>query len=196
MRIILTESQLKLITEELLNTKIRRMTVDDIKVIIPRLAEVFHKTKISNIGVWNMVKTEISIDKSVVILVDNKISGFYFIGDNQIPDIGNDVSKKLGELQGAEGVALGVFPEYKDRGLGKELITWSQYLPVDYIWGYQLKSLDNINDWKKRRDVYLETPSMFITYQIFNDDFTKNNEIEMSEIMNNKIKTPFISEFN
>jgi len=38
---------------------------------------------------------------------------------------------------------------------------------VDYIWGFQFKSLKNIDDWLKRRKIYFENEGLYITYQIF-----------------------------
>ena len=70
-------------------------------------------------------------------------------------------------------MALGVFSEYKNSGIGKMLIEYPKTLGVDYIWGYQLKALENINDWLKRRKIYLQTPGLYVTYQIFNDNEEK-----------------------
>ena len=70
--------------------------------------------------------------------------------------------------EGIEGVALGVDNQYKGLGIGKKLIEYPRNLPnVDYIWGYQLKSLKNIDDWLKRRKIYAENNYLYVTYQIF-----------------------------
>ena len=58
--------------------------------------------------------------------------------------------------------------------IGKQLIVYPETIGADYIWGYQLKQLDNINDWLKRRKIYHENPGMYITYQIFNNNEQSN----------------------
>jgi hypothetical protein len=50
------------------------------------------------------------------------------------------------------------------------LINYPTSMGYDYVWGYQLKMLDNINDWLKRRKIYADIGNMFITYQIFNSN--------------------------
>jgi hypothetical protein len=71
---------------------------------------------------------------------------------------------------GIQGVALGVSSKFKNLGIGKMLINYPSTLGYDYVWGYQLRALDNINDWLKRRKIYSETGNMFTTYQIFNSN--------------------------
>lgn len=199
MNILITESQYnKIIKEEESHINVRHMTRDDIMKIIPKLEEVFYKTNLPNKEIWEMVKPEFNIAKSSVITVNGVLAGFYFIGNNQIPDNGTPLYEKLKPLMGVEGVALGVFPEYKDTGIGKKLIEWSQKLPIDYIWGYQLKSLENINDWKKRREVYFEDDELYITYQLLNKTINLETESDMDEVLNKLIhfRHPGISEFN
>ena len=68
-----------------------------------------------------------------------------------------------------EGIALGVLKEYKNKSVGKKLIEYPKSIPnVDYIWGYQFKSLKNIDDWLKRRKIYSENNVFYITYQLLN----------------------------
>jgi CDP-6-deoxy-D-xylo-4-hexulose-3-dehydrase len=50
------------------------------------------------------VSPEININKSSVITVNNKLAGFYFIGDEQIPDDETPLHNKLSKLKGVEGV--------------------------------------------------------------------------------------------
>ena len=97
------------------------------------------------------------------------MAGFYFICDKQIPKGGNGY-EDLKDLNGVEGIALGVLKEYKNKGVGKKLIEYPKSIPnVDYIWGYQFKSLKNIDDWLKRRKIYFENNVFYITYQIYSN---------------------------
>jgi GNAT superfamily N-acetyltransferase len=152
------------------NVTIRKMTEQDTNIIYNKLEEVFDKTGLSNEEIWEELE---GWDKSLslVALVGDKIAGFYFIGNHPIPKGGEDY-EKFKNLKGIEGMGLGVFKEYKNLGVGKKLIETTQQLPVDYIWGYQFKSLKNIDDWLKRRKIYYENAGIYITYQMLKNKET------------------------
>jgi hypothetical protein len=40
------------------------------------------------------------------------------------------------------------------------------------VWGYQFKSLKNIDDWLKRRKIYYENAGVYITYQMLKNKET------------------------
>jgi len=148
------------------DVKIEKMTDDDVKIIYHKLSDVFDMTGLSNEQVWGEIE-HFDKDLSVVAKVDGKLAGFYFISDKQIPKIGKE-ENELTQLNGVEGVALGVFKEFKNMNVGKVLIEYPKNIPgVDYIWGFQFKSLKNIDDWLKRRKIYFENNALYITYQIF-----------------------------
>jgi DNA-directed RNA polymerase subunit RPC12/RpoP/predicted DNA-binding transcriptional regulator AlpA len=156
------------------NIVIRQITKEDLKQIIPRLGEVFNKTGLSSQEIWGMMQHS-DFNKSVVATIDDKIVGFYFFSNEQIPETRNEIYYELKNLNGIEGVALGIFEEYKNLGIGKKLIEYTKSIPgVDYIWGYQLKSLKNIDDWLKRRKIYAENDYMYVTYQLFNKSLSEN----------------------
>jgi len=147
------------------NVSIRKMTDDDIKIIYDKLADVFDKTGLSNEEIWGEIEG-FEIDKSIVAEVGGNLAGFYFMANHPIPKGGEDY-EKFKDLNGIEGIALGVFKEYKNKGVGKKLINYTQHLPgYDYVWGYQFKSLKNIDDWLKRRKIYFENDGFYITYQM------------------------------
>ena len=149
------------------NVEIGMMTEDDVKLIYGKLADVFDKTGMSNQEIWNEVE-HFDMNKSIVAKVDGQLAGFYFICDKQIPKGGNGY-EELKDLNGVEGIALGVLKEYKNKSVGKKLIEYPKSIPnVDYIWGYQFKSLKNIDDWLKRRKIYYENNVFYITYQLLN----------------------------
>ena len=156
------------ISENLNNNKIilRKMNDEDIPIIFNMLSDVFYKTKMSNEEIWEDIDGY-SLDLSIVVELNGEIIGFYFIAKNQIPPGGKDYDF-LKDLNGIEGVALGVLPKVKNLGIGKKLILYPQTIAgVDYIWGMQYKSLENIDDWLKRRKIYLENPDFYTTYQLF-----------------------------
>jgi hypothetical protein len=149
------------------NVKIRKMEESDIEKILPNLSTIFDKTGLSNKSIWNEIK-HYNSSISIVATVDDEIAGFYFLCFAKIPKGGDPkIYKELKTLNGVEGIALGVNKKFKNMGVGKKLIDYTQNLDVDYIWGYQFKSLKNIDDWLKRRKIYLETETLYLTYQKF-----------------------------
>lgn len=165
--------QLMNINESLGGVTFRKYNAEtDFKTIFSRLTEVYGKLgdAWSSDLIWSNI-APVNEELSVVAEVDGELAGFYFLNDEPIiPGGDEEIYEELSKLTGIEGVALGVFSEYKNLGIGKMLIEYPKNLGFDYIWGYQLKALDNINDWLKRRKIYVQTPGLYVTYQIFKDN--------------------------
>lgn len=140
----------------------------DEEIVYNKLEEVFSKISLPKRAIWNMIG-DFDYNLSIVAEVDGNVAGFYLLREEPIPEEDNEDYEILKNLKGLEGVALGIFKEYKNYGIGKEMIEYPKKLGFNYIWGYQLKSLENINDWLKRRKLYAEYSDLYITYQIFND---------------------------
>lgn len=98
---------------------------------------------------------------------NNELIGFYLLGSTQLTTLLSD--SKFEGLNGVQGVLLAVNSDYRNRGLGNMLKDYPKTMGYDYIWGEQLKSLDNIEDWLKRRELILETEYIYITCEIFNE---------------------------
>ena len=150
---------------------IRRIKQSDMVDIAENLEEVFHETGMSRKQLMSELEGY-SERLSIVAEVNREIAGFYLLGDHQIPDKGPEaIYNKLKQLKGIEGIALGVFKKFRGKDIGKKLILYPRTIPgIDYIWGYQLKSLNNIDDWLKRRKLYMDINYMYITYEIFKKD--------------------------
>lgn len=127
---------------------------------------------------------------SVKATYQGKIVGFYLLSENQMGDYIHHYMVrdyncysmqqcnkkhpgsikvdplKFKNLDGVEGVALGIDPEYKGLGIGKALMEYSQSLPYDYVWGQQYEHLGNIQHWIKRREVAAYFPGLYLTYQM------------------------------
>lgn len=113
------------------------------------------------------IKYVSNFDKSIMLLNNNdEIFGVYILGDKQICEFTNDVSYK--NLKGIEGVLLGVDESIRGNGYGNQLKDYPRTLGVDYIWGQQLKTLNNLDDWLKRRKLVAITEHVYITAEIFN----------------------------
>lgn len=145
----------------------------DFETIYNNLEEVYHKIGWEKADIWD--ELEPGTQLGVVLEVNGEVAGFYFLKEETIPNDGNpEPYNTLKNMRGVEGVGLGIFKKYMGLGLGKKLIEYPKSIGYDYIWGYQLKSLENIDDWLKRREIYVETPQMYITYQIFNSNEESN----------------------
>lgn len=142
---------------------------EDFDPVYDMLAEVYSKLAgASPKWIWAVIVGQCGGDftNSVVITVDGEVAGFYFLTPKNLTPNGDIIKGMVG----IQGVALGVSNKFKNMGLGKMLINYPSTLGYDYVWGQQIKQLDNINDWIKRRKIYADTGGMFITYQIFNSN--------------------------
>ena len=115
---------------------------------------------------FTIIEEETNWDISVIILDDeDKIKGLYLLGDTQL--YSSFLNDRYTGLKGVEGVLLVVDKEIRGQGWGNKLKEYPKTLEVDYIWGQQLKSLNNVEDWLKRRELLGETAGVYITAQIF-----------------------------
>lgn len=115
---------------------------------------------------FTIIKEETNWDISAIILDDeDKIKGLYLLGDTQLDK--SFLTEKYTGLKGVEGVLLVVDKEIRGQGWGNKLKEYPKTLEVDYIWGQQLKTLNNLEDWLKRRELLGETVSVYITAEIF-----------------------------
>ena len=115
---------------------------------------------------FTIIEEETNWDISAIILDDeDKIKGLYLLGNNQLYSFWSN--EKYDGLKGIEGVLLVVDKEIRGQGWGNILKEYPKTLEVDYIWGQQLKTLNNIGDWLKRREIVGETTAAYITAEIF-----------------------------
>jgi len=113
-----------------------------------------------------ILQQETNWNISAILLNDeDKIMGLYLLGDSQLDSL--TVNEKYVDLKGVEGVLLAVSEEIRGQGWGNKLKDFPKTLEVDYIWGQQLKTLNNLEDWLKRRELIAETQSVYITAEIF-----------------------------
>lgn len=102
-----------------------------------------------------------------VKLVDNndEIKGLYLFGDKQLSSLVQGT--EYDRLKGIEGVLLAVDKSIRGQGWGNKLKDYTSTLGFDYIWGQQLKKLNNLSDWLKRRVLIAELNNCYITLEIF-----------------------------
>jgi len=122
----------------------------------------------------NLVNWRISIK----LVVNGNIVGMYLFSDS-VDDVYSYVEEDssgenyepLEDLspyknkKGVKGVALLLLPEYRNTGLGKQLIEYPmKYLNgYDYIWGEHLFALGNLGDWTKRRRLVAKSDQYYLT---------------------------------
>lgn len=164
-------NELDLNEEDGNNVVVRPYRDEDYEPILAMLEDVYSKLPgMSAKTIWSVIRSECngSFGLSVVAEVNGEVAGFYFLTQADLPP--KEGTGITDDMIGIQGVALGVSSRYKNLGIGKKLITYPETLGADYVWGFQFKKLENINDWLKRRKIYSETSGMYTTYQIFNNN--------------------------
>jgi hypothetical protein len=115
---------------------------------------------------FGIIQQQTNWDISVILLDDeDKIMGLYLLGNSQLDSL--TLIEKYVKLKGIEGVLLVVNEEIRGQGWGDKLKDYPKTLDFDYIWGQQLKTLNNLEYWLKRRELITETKSVYITAEVF-----------------------------
>lgn len=99
---------------------------------------------------------------SLAVKVGDQVVGAYFLSRDTIFNMRTFAPG----LTALCGVGLVMKPEFKKRGYGSMLRAIPASMGVDYVWGWQLKALKNIDDWKKRRIVFQESSTAYQTVEI------------------------------
>jgi hypothetical protein len=107
---------------------------------------------------------------SVVAMQGADVLGFYILGRRSVMEgtEGMELTEDLTPYEsktGVEGVALGVVPSARGRGIGNQLKDYPKNLGADYIWGLQMKSLRNLDHWLKRRRLVAQSSGLYATLQ-------------------------------
>lgn len=113
---------------------------------------------------FDIIAQETNWSLSAMLVDENdKLLGCYLLGDLQVDSIiPTDDYKKL---KGVEGVLLAVDETLRGQGWGTKLKNYPNILGFYYIWGQQLKTLNNLKDWLKRRVLVGETKSVYVTLE-------------------------------
>jgi GNAT superfamily N-acetyltransferase len=104
---------------------------------------------------------------SIKATVGDKIVGCYLLSQEPISScdsVDDEKIKYYSNLYGLQGISLAVSNEYRNMGIGKALRDETLNMGYDYIWGYQSKELNNIDNWVKfGRKIVGETYFDYIT---------------------------------
>ena len=113
-----------------------------------------------------IIAQETNWDLSVLLVDDDDtVKGCYLLGNLQVDSIVKTDTYK--NKKGVEGILLAVDTDIRGKGWGDVLKNYPSSLGFDYIWGQQLKTLNNLQDWLKRRELVSETKSVYITLENF-----------------------------
>lgn len=111
-----------------------------------------------------IIAQETNWDLSLMLVDENDIlKGCYLFGNQQIDSILGET--EYSNLKGVEGVLLAVDKSIQGQGWGNKMKDFPKTLGFDYIWGQQLKTLNNLQDWLKRRELITETKSVYVTLE-------------------------------
>jgi len=123
---------------------------------------------------------------SYVAVLDSEVIGTYLLSSKDImsyqevfPD--QDL-RKYKNLKGIEGVAFAVLPEFRSKGVGKQLRSIVENLGQDYIWGEQMENLNNIEHWKNHgRRVLGKVNGVYISIQDLSNKAKNYNTTQLKE---------------
>jgi hypothetical protein len=146
---------------EMYITKIGITSIELDNIII--WAFPFFKKIITNKEFREILIEATCLNKSVMLIdKNNRILGAYLLGDTQLNH------PNYFRLIGVEGVMLAVDESIRGNGWGSKLKDFPKTLGVDYVWGYQDKGLNNLNEWLKRRELIRESNRVYVTAEKFN----------------------------
>ncbi len=118
---------------------------------------------------YSLLSSETNWDISAKLVDENnKLMGLYLLGNKQLSSVIGD--NELDFFKGVEGIMLIVDKSARELGWGNRLKDYPKTLDgIDYIWGSQFKSLNNLRDWLKRRKLICETKYINVTMEFFNE---------------------------
>ncbi len=136
---IITDTTTRPIVEKI-NPEKDKETITDIvaKEFVNVMSEGASHSYLNGTVDWNL---------SVKLTLNNQIIGCYLLAERNMFTSKNNLSGK----KGIEGVALSLKPEHRNKGYGKMLISYTENLPYDYIWGKSI--VGNKKHWSKRREI-------------------------------------------
>jgi hypothetical protein len=106
---------------------------------------------------------------SRAVRVGGEVAGAYFLSERPLPDA-LPAAAAFDGLRPICGEGLVVAPSHRGRGIGAMLRGLPPRLGADYVWGTQLKALDNLGDWLKRRALVADTGGCWITLEAVSEE--------------------------
>lgn len=134
------------------NFKIELLQEEDLDYVISMCEDIFreHDTMASD-----PLKMEFftQLNVSYKALLNGKIIGCYLMNEDPVSNVREDfiISEDISTYnnrKGIHGVVLALKPEFHGNGYGRRLRDTPRIFGrYDYVWGYNVKSLGNIDNW-------------------------------------------------
>lgn len=158
---------------ETLTPRIEPLDRQDVPAILRACVMVFTGKGMSDEHLVSFVQSYTDWQLSRKLMLGDQMIGFYLLREGSIIELANacgDVTEDLTRYQdkrGVEGIALVVIPEYRGTGYGNLLKNYPKTMGYDYIYGMQLKTLGNLDDWLKRRRLIADCHDVWVTLEDF-----------------------------
>lgn len=123
-------------------------------------------------GGYSVIAGSVDFKKSYILKKGYEIIGTYLLGNHDIFFNSFGILNHYNNKNGLEGVALCIHPDYRGLGYGRMLKEYpANNIKVDYIWGIQLASLDNLENWANKRRLVYNRDGLYVTLQDIKDTF-------------------------
>ena len=112
--------------------------------------------------ILEFAKTATNWTLSLKAVANNEIIGFYMLGtrplektleEENAKELPGENLQRYSTMKGIEGVALGVIPEYRKKGIASLFKNQVRGMGYDFIYGMQYKSLGNLQNWTKESSI-------------------------------------------
>lgn len=153
--------------EKEMDLNIELIRQEDIAPIIIMCAEIFdgHDTMARD---PLMMEFLTQLDVSYKAVLGDELIGCYLMNEDtpywdERYTVYEDL-KPYRDKWGIHGLVLALRPEFRGRGYGRALMDLPRQMEYDYVWGYNGKSLDNIDRWMHYgRRIIAESEDCYIT---------------------------------
>jgi GNAT superfamily N-acetyltransferase len=148
---------------------IERSNIPD---IIKHVIQAFHGKGMSDLELKSFVMATTDWHLSKKLVANDHLVGFYLFREGSVIDLVGSCDTKedlspYAKKRGIEGIGLVVLPQFRGQGFGDRLKNLPSTMGYDYIFGMQLKSLNNLPQWLKRRRLVADCGGVWVTLADF-----------------------------
>lgn len=129
---------------------IQPINMDDIPSIIELIIPLFPQFPVAALRKYLNRVADWKI--SVKAVLNDEIIGAYLLNTSSVTKHSNIQLEDLSKYEskkGIQGIAIAIKKEYRNKSYGKQLRDYPISLKPDYVWGEQIKELNNLTNWTK-----------------------------------------------